>query len=179
MAVHVLVVVVLLAYGAQAFSTQPPTDANDVLMGVKRRPNIDKGLDGLAWPAGCESQTEVEGYFSRRIALVLNRDSYRGFSGIPDVGHGLGFSLNKNHFAWLEYAHDIQMATVRALVGNVIEPLEALGFGIDVFVQVREPRSLWHSSHSPHGSTSLLVACSIPILTRQRRCTHCLYHCIT
>jgi hypothetical protein len=139
MAVHVLVVLVLLAYGARAFSTEPPADANDVLMGVNRRPHMDKGLDGLTWPAGCEAQVEVEGYFSRRIALVLNRDSYRGFSGIPDVGQGLGFGLNKNHFAWQDSAHYIQMATVRALVGNVIEPLEALGFDIDVFVQVRAP----------------------------------------
>ena len=79
-------------------------------------------------PAYCNRSflevTHAEPVQAKRYAVVLNRHCYRGFSGID--------YRNKDAYVGTQRAVDMQLALVNSVLGNVILPLEHLGFAVDV-----------------------------------------------
>ena len=74
---------------------------------------------------------------AKRYAVVLNRHCYRGFSGID--------YRNKDSYVGTQRAVDMQLALINSVLGNVVLPLEHLGFDVDVFLVAHDP--------APHNAT--------------------------
>ena len=75
--------------------------------------------------------TKAEPVQAKRYAVVLNRHCYRGFSGID--------YRNKDAYVGTQRAVDMQLALINSVLGNVILPLEHLGFDVDVFLVAHDP----------------------------------------
>ena len=92
-------------------------------------------------PAYCNRSflevTHAEPVTAKRYAVVLNRHCYRGFSGID--------YRNKDSYVGTQRAVDMQLALINSVLGNVILPLEHLGFEVDVFLVAHDP--------APHNAT--------------------------
>ena len=86
-------------------------------------------------PAYCNRSflevTHAEPVQAKRYAVVLNRHCYRGFSGID--------YRNKDSYVGTQRAVDMQLALINSVLGNVVLPLEHLGFGVDVFLVAHDP----------------------------------------
>jgi hypothetical protein len=121
-------------------SINPAIESNDILIKSGRlKGSTQEGLDGWSKPQYCrfkegsnlanrEKKEVVPGFFENRIALLITRHSFRGYAGLHDAGPKYLFEFRKS-------SYDIQMATNRAFVKNIIEPLEALGVQVDVYLQ--------------------------------------------
>ena len=86
-------------------------------------------------PAYCNRSflevTHAEPVQAKRYAVVLNRHCYRGFSGID--------YRNKDSYVGTQRAVDMQLALINSVLGNVVLPLEHLGFDVDVFLVAHDP----------------------------------------
>ena len=86
-------------------------------------------------PAYCNRSflevTHAEPVQAKRYAVVLNRHCYRGFSGID--------YRNKDAYVGTQRAVDMQLALINSFLGNVVLPLEHLGFEVDVFLVAHDP----------------------------------------
>ena len=96
---------------------------------------------GFTPPSYCNRSflevTKAEPVQAKRYAVVLNRHCYRGFSGID--------YRNKDAYVGTQRAVDMQLALINSVLGNVVLPLEHLGFEVDVFLVAHDP--------APHNST--------------------------
>ena len=94
---------------------------------------------GFTTPAYCNRSflevTEAKPVEAKRYAVVLNRHCYRGFSGID--------YRNKDSYVGTQRAVDMQLALINSVLGNVVLPLEHLGFDVDVFLVAHDPAPLY------------------------------------
>ncbi|KAJ1456808.1 hypothetical protein M885DRAFT_516873 [Pelagophyceae sp. CCMP2097] len=146
---------------ALCFVAAASTEA-DVLRASGRLPIEGAGLDGWKAPEICKRSPAVRptpdapapGFFSKRVALIVNRLAFRGFGGLGD----------KHRYVATPAAVQMQLAISRTVLKNFVKPLERIGFHVDVFVATHSsPKltpGLWEALVDSFGpnvvSTSLI-----------------------
>mmetsp|Transcript_5241 Transcript_5241/g.7708 ORF Transcript_5241/g.7708 Transcript_5241/m.7708 type:complete len:349 (+) Transcript_5241:33-1079(+) len=97
------------------------------------------GIDGFIYPAICKKSPifgignpPIPGIFSKKIALAIFRQAYRGYSGFR---HSYSQEKNMLKYSWGEHAFEIQMAVLRSIKSNLMQPFLDFGYEVDVFLQ--------------------------------------------